>query len=288
MLVCPSCNHQQDTGKFCGVCGTEMQPQNTAESSQQQTVREEESSQVNTQQAEVQVAPSAKPESSQAAATMEANAQPTADMVKEGLNNYWSYFLNLLKNPARAFQSEKNQFTNSLINIGLFALFFSLSIYFLGNSLIKTFGGGYYESLPFFSFVPRLIFFALILIVITFGSAFAMTKLAKNQESFKEIITQYGSIYVPFVALNLVSVLGGLIGSYQLTLFTLAISFIMVYSYIPVLFVYEKASKINPNGQKLYYSLATVLLIGFISFLLADAILMDFINQIEELMYLMY
>ncbi|GEM_PF-1749859 len=288
MLECPSCNHQQNSGKFCGVCGTEMQPQNAAESPQQQSGRAEESPQTNIEPLEVQVNPQAGAEVNQAAAAMEGNAQPTGDIVKEGLNNYWSYFVSLLKNPARAFQSDKNQLTNSLINIGLFALFFSLSIYFLGNSLIKTFGGRWYsESLPFFSIVPKLLFFALILIAITFGSAFVITKLAKSQESFKEIVAQYGSLYVPFVTLNLVAVLGGLIGSNQLTLFTLAISSVLVFSYIPVLFVYEKASKINPNGQKVYYGLATILLIVFISFLLGDAILLDFFEQIEELLYLM-
>ena len=286
MLECPSCNHQQGTGKFCGVCGTAMQSQQAADNSNQQSTREEEAPQANTQQVNVQIESETTAKSDPAVATIEGNAQPTADTIKEGLNHYWSYFLSLLKNPARAFQSSEKQFTNSLITIGLFALFFSLSIYFLGNSLYKTFGGGWIgESLPFFSIVSRLFFFALILIVLTFGSALAMTKLAKNQDSFKKIITEYGSIYVPFVALNLVAVIGGLIGSYQLTFFSLAISVVMTFSYVPVLFVYEKVSEINRNGQKIYISLATILLISFICFFLADALLMDFISQIEELTY---
>ncbi|MCF3942993.1 DUF6574 domain-containing protein [Oceanobacillus alkalisoli] len=286
MLVCPSCNHQQETGKFCGVCGTAMQAQHAADHSNQQSEREEDS-QVNAEQMKAQAEPQATTNSNPAAATIEGNAQPTTETIKEGLNNYWSYFLHLLKNPVRAFESGEKQMTNSLINIGLFALFFSLSIYFLGNSLYKSIGGGWLgesvPSLPFFGIVSRLFFFALILIAITFGSALAMTKLAKSQDSIKKIIAQYGSIYVPFVGLNLVAVIGGLIGSYQLTLFTLAISVIMIFSYVPVLFVYEKVSEINRNGQKIYFSLATILLISFICFLLADAILMDFITQIEEL-----
>ncbi|MEJ8766874.1 Yip1 family protein [Oceanobacillus sp. HCA-5259] len=284
MLVCLSCNHQQEAGKFCGVCGAAMQSQNDVDNSNQQSRRGEEPSQANTTEGNAQVEQQTTAKSNPAAATIEGNAQPTADAVKEGLNHYWSYFLHLLKNPARAFQSGEKQLTNSLINIGLYALFFSLSIYFLGNSLFKSFGGSWMsESLPFFRIVPRLFFFALILIAITFGSALAMTKLAKNQDSFKKIIAEYGSIYVPFVALNLVAVLGGLIGSYQLTFFTLVISLVMIFSYVPVLYVYQKASEVNPNGQKIYFSLATVLLISFICFLLADAVLMDFISQIEDL-----
>ncbi|QGS69448.1 hypothetical protein CV093_17655 [Oceanobacillus sp. 143] len=112
-----------------------------------------------------------------------------------------------------------------------------------------------------------------------------MIRFAKNQETFKTIIAQYGSIIVPFTALNVVAMLGGLIGSYQLTFIPLVISVIFTFTFVPVLFVFEKVSNINKNGQKVYLSLATIVLISLISYILGDALLSSLVEDIEDLLY---
>ncbi|RDW15346.1 DUF6574 domain-containing protein [Oceanobacillus chungangensis] len=264
MLVCPKCNNHQESGKFCGVCGEALQQ-----------VRSEEQSSESIEHSAL----------SQGAAVLESQSQPTASAIKSGVSQYWSYFLSLVKNPTRAFQSNEKHYLNGLITLALYAIIFSLSIYFLTNSVMRSFGGFFGESVPFFALVSRIVVSVIITFVITFGSAFAMIKLAKNQDSFKIIIAQYGSIIVPFTALNVIAMLGGLIGSYQLTFIPLLISLVFTFTFIPVLFVFEKVSKINANGQKVYLSLATIVLISFISYILSDALLSSLLEDIEELLY---
>lgn len=286
MLVCQNCNNQQDDGKFCGVCGgaveemvasTEQPNENVEQVAGNDPVNE------SIEQESVNVS------ASQGAATVETQAQPTAEAIKSGLSNYWSYFINLIKNPSRAFQTGENQFINGLITLGLYALLFSLSLYFLANTVMNTFGGWYSdESIPFFSVVSRLFIFAIIILGITFGSAFAMIKIAKNHESFKTIITQYGSVIVPFTALNVIAMLGGLIGSIQLTMYSLLLSVLFTVTFIPVLFVYEKVSAISKNGQKIYLSLATIIMISLISFILGDALLMNLLESIDDTLYYLF
>ncbi|WP_042220538.1 DUF6574 domain-containing protein [Oceanobacillus manasiensis] len=264
MLICPKCNQQQDSGKFCGVCG-------------EQVITIADGQDHSTQQQEVRTA------SEQAAVTTA--SEITSSKFKEGVSHYWSYFLNLLKNPTQAFALTEKHFTNSLITLALFALIYSLSIYFLANSLVRSFGGYFVQSVPFFELTTRLIFGVIIMLAITFGSSFVMIKIAKNQESFQTVIAQYGSILVPFTGLNLVAMLGGLMGSIELTLFPLALSFILVFIFIPVLFVYEKASNINIKGQKVYLSLATIVLISLILYILGDVVFSNIINDLEENLY---
>lgn len=272
MLVCPKCSNQQESGKFCGVCGTAVKPV-VMEDLSVGSNHAEEVSENNTENIQQDVVNPTPNES----------VQPTAEAIKSGLSQYWSYFLSLIKNPSRGFQVNENNFVNGLVTLGLYALLFSLSLYFLANSLVTTFSGGYLDGVPFFAVVSRLVFLMIIFFVITFGSAFVMIKIAKNQDSFQTIIAQYGSIIVPFTALNVIAMLGGLIGSAQLTGVMLLLSLAFTFTFTPVLFVYEKVSILNKNGQKIYLSLATIILISLICLILGDALIVNLIDNIDDI-----
>lgn len=278
MLVCPKCNHQQDSGKFCGVCGTAVQ---AADSEQLPNDNVEEEVRSGSPEQDIQSEGAAS--TSQTAATAEPQVQETSEVIKNGLSQYWSYFLTMVKNPSRAFDANENQFVNGLVTLGLYAVIFSLSLYFLANSLMRAFNNWFDTSVPFFDVNARLVFVAIIFFVITFGSAFIMIKIAKNQQSFKTIIAQYGSIVVPFTALNVIAMIGGLIGSIQLTMSSIFLSASLTFVFIPVLFVYEKVSSSNRSNQKIYLSLATILLITLISYILHDALIVNLIEEIEYL-----
>ncbi|GAB3795676.1 hypothetical protein [Virgibacillus kimchii] len=268
MLVCSKCNNEQESGKFCGVCGAELEAvQNKAEASQP-----------------IEAEPIVSQTGADQAAAAQPQLQETTEAVKSGLSQYWAYATGLLKNPAHAFQLNENHLVNGIISIALYVITFSLSIYFLINSLANQFSGGLLgESvrLPFFAVNFRLVLVALLLFLVAFGSALAITKLAKNQESFKLIISQYGGLIVPFIALHLVAVIGGLSTSVQLTMVPLVISLTIVILYIPVLFVYEKVSKINSQGQKIYLSLAVLVLISVIFYVLGESMFAGMLEEIE-------
>src|SRR5690625_482737 len=207
MLVCNQCNNEQETGKFCGACGGSLQldgGETTASQPVQQTTS---------------------PAANQAAATTatQPQTQQTTETIKNGLSEYWNYFLNLIKNPTGAFQLNESHFINGLINIALFAVAFSLGVYFYANSLAKkavSTTAGFFGvsdvstaavSLPFFSINSRLVFIMALYLLVSFGSAFVITKIGKSDDSFKTFLSQYGGLTVPFAALNIIAILTGLI-----------------------------------------------------------------------------
>ncbi|PAV28300.1 hypothetical protein CIL05_16825 [Virgibacillus profundi] len=270
MLICPKCNNQQESGKFCGVCGGTLQPVQNSEVSGNESIKQAPvNSTVN-----------------QAAATVtnqQQQGQQTTTALKSGLAQYWAYFLSLIKNPTQAFNSNENHFVNGLVTLVLFAITFSLSLYLLANSFMKAALGGFMSTgLPFFAVNSRLVFVAIIALVISFGSAFIMIKTVKNQESFKAIIAQYGSLFVPFTALNIIAMVGGIMASIQLTVFPLVLSTSLSLVFLPVLFVYEKASKINNQGQKVYFAFATILLISLIYYIFGESILTNMVEDLER------
>src|SRR5690625_1443092 len=99
MLVCPKCNNEQESGKFCGVCGTAVQPV-VEESTRQQN---ESAGEPQMTQADAeptiptppvqQAGNAATSQAAAATATTESKGQDTLENVKKELGNYWSYFV---------------------------------------------------------------------------------------------------------------------------------------------------------------------------------------------------
>lgn len=272
MLICSNCNNEQESGKFCGVCGGALQ-----------------AAQSQPGNPPVQPTPVNTPEGQVAATTTttaEPQTQQTTEKIKNVLSQYWAYFLNVIKNPTSAFQLNESHFINGIITMVLYILTFSLSIYFIANSLMRaTFGGLYDQSLPFFLINSRLVFLAILAIALTFGSAMAMTKIAKSRDAFKTILAQYGGLIVPFTALNVIAILGGLVGSPFLTFIPLTISFTVIFSFVPVLFVFEKASTIDMQGQKIYLSLATLFLIAIGTYIIGEIAVFNLIDDLDSFFY---
>ncbi|MFD1173481.1 hypothetical protein [Oceanobacillus picturae] len=262
MLVCTTCNHKQETGKFCGVCGSVVTPEGNPAGADNLT------------------APA------QSAATMAPVSQPTD--IKDGLQQYGSYFLSLLKNPSLAFQSGRKHFISGFVTLIIYAIAFSLSIYFLANSLTRSFMGGFgttESSLPFFELNFRLFFIIAISMVISLLSSFIMVKAAKNHIDFQTFVAQFGGLAVPFVGLNVLAILFGLAGSIQLTMYTLGTSLILFLMFVPVIMVYDKATLVAKQGQRVYLSLATVILMSVLTYIVGRIMLADFISDVEDLLY---
>jgi len=273
MLVCNQCNNEQETGKFCGACGGSLQlddGETPASQPVQQTT------------------------AAAATTTAQPQTQQTTETIKNGLSEYWNYFLNLIKNPTRAFQLDESHFINGLINIALFAVAFSLSVYFYVNSLAKKavsttaglFGVSDVStaavSLPFFSINSRLVFIMALYLLVSFGSAFVITKIGKSDDSFKTFLSQYGGLTVPFAALNIIAILTGLMGIDLLTVFLLGLSGTITLVFVPVLYVFEKLSALNVNGQRVYLSLSTLVLISIGSAIVGLMMVVNFLSDISR------
>ena len=122
----------------------------------------------------------------------------------------------------------------------------------------------------------------LVFIAISFLSAFIMIKIAKNKQDFKTLIAQYGGLLVPFTLLHAISLIGGMISSLTLTFIPLFISLILSITFLPVIFVYEKVAIVRPNNQKVYLSLATVIVMSILFYIVGEAFLMNMIEEFER------
>lgn len=271
---CPNCDFEQASGNYCERCGT-MLPNPEAAIAKMDVQEQEENLQQDNG-----------PEASE---TKESSRSRSGEKIKRELNNYWTYFVTLLKNPSLAFLTNEKYFTYGLVNIGLFALFYALAVYLLANSIFRSIGGFFMmeTSMPF-SYMLSMLFVMLVLVAIAFFSAFVMTKAAKSKIPLQKMVAQFGALFSPFVALNGIAFVGAVIRSAFLTVLPLLISVSLALLYVPVLFVYEKAAEADKKGQKVYYSLLTVVLIFAIAFLLGDALLSRVIQQLDDMFYYLF
>lgn len=267
MLKCSTCHAEQDSGKFCGVCGGNLVEKGNGEDFSQQPQDEQAAT---TQSIPVQPVAPQTPEQ-----TTSAPQQSSVDIQKE-LGQYWSYALDLLKNPTKGLQLNENQFIYGIINLVLYVITFSLSIYTLFNTIFKnTFGilssinifdsaSSAPNSLPFGTIAFQTGIRGIILIIIAFASLFIFSKLMTNRISFKGLVSQYGGMITPLLALNILAILIGLLGSasFSSSLIIFSIMFTMIIT--PALIVYEKGANSANLSQKVYFSFgaSAVSLIG--------------------------
>ncbi|TMU83448.1 hypothetical protein FGG79_19765 [Bacillus sp. BHET2] len=272
MLKCTSCLNEQDSGKFCGKCGTSLM-----ENSNHQ--------------------PSAYTEASAASSAMDTQPVNTNENVmkaKESVSKYWSYALQVLKKPSVALETKENQFVNGVITMALFVIAFALSIYFLANKLYKAVVGGFgslfseggigAQSLPFFSITSSLLMFAVFFIIGSFISVFLVSKFMSEGFTMKELLGQFGSILIPFTALNVVAIVFGLMGSIQLTLILTGVSMFYTVAILPSIVVYDRAMKSGKILNKLYWATGASAASMFIAYLIVRMSVLDFMSDIESLL----
>ncbi|MGM8215842.1 hypothetical protein ACLIA0_09760 [Bacillaceae bacterium W0354] len=276
MLVCSKCNSTQESGQFCGVCGGQLVEQNeTVQNVDVQNV----APQNNVEQIQMNHQPN------QQAPTQQPNE--TVENVKKELSNYWNYFLNFLKQPTKALNTNDQNFVNGLITLILYAFTFGLSLYFLINGLYKEmsswFGVG--ESAPFFSITFRVMFFVALLVLSGLVSAFVMLKVAKVNTSIQTLVAQYGSLAVPFLTVNLLAVLTALASAEQLTTMLLMGGYLLFVFVTPALLVFEKATQVDVNGQRFYYSIGTVVITSVLVYILFDFVISSFLDKIGYNMF---
>ncbi|PKR77875.1 hypothetical protein CEY16_08070 [Halalkalibacillus sediminis] len=265
MLICEKCNQVHDSGKFCGVCGGPL-----VESSQ------------TPDQTQFQQEAAATSNASTAQTTNE-----TMSQIQNGLKDYGNYFLELLKNPTASLNTNEQHFTSGMVTLFLYALTFSLSIYFLVSSLFNEYMGGFMTdtSVPFFSVNARIVFFVLLLLACAAVGIIVMLKVAQSTMNITSIFAQFGSLAAPFTAVNVLAILTGLAGSAKLTLILLGFSYSILLFVIPSLLVYDKTSTINRNGQNIYFSIGAVLITSILVYFIGDAFITEFIDNLERMVY---
>lgn len=221
-MICIHCGHSQETGKFCGKCGTKFEYHALTENS------------VN--QERLAIAQTVTPNSAQ--------ANIHVDHMKEQFNLYTSHFMQQLKSPSLAFREEKIAFTYGLTSIVLFSLLISGSMYLLIPDESWTSG--------MLSVLINNAVFSLATIAIALVSLFLISRYFGPQLSLKSIIFLYGA-HLPLLILCMgVTFLFLLIKSYTVGSFILTITFLLAILALPLYLISSLLTKESTSLDPLY------------------------------------
>lgn len=277
-MKCPNCQHEQDTGKFCGKCGAGLVANPNMGS--QATVTPE-------------------PAGYQAATAVNpAHTEPNqhVEKVKVQSKQYWNYFLRYFKQPGSIIDQSADQFVNALITMGIFALFFSLAIYKnLSVALspmdeLGGFFGGSQSLMPsFFSVLFGTVLTLGLLFALSAACIYAVSKFAGPDESFKSIVTSFGTLMIPSVALVILAYALLLISSMTYGNLVLIISLSLAVSVMPLYLVTVLLKKASKTFDSYYAYLSYIVLFTVGTFIIVtvffDATVGQYMDDLNELFY---
>lgn len=323
MLQCTSCGREQERGKFCGSCGslleeineheeTEMNPAleqgmeeeqeqkldevevleevESKEESEVEQIDSEDSKEIETPveaDKSVHVAEEQVIRGQQEAATtaqQPVNQQQSNVDIQENLKSYWQYSVQLLKNPSKAFTQTEDKFVYSLVNLGLYALLFSLVIIsYVRSADVYNITGEMDGAGAFF---VQMILYLFIILSISLGvvlvSILAMEKMFIKRMTFKQIVIQYSGLLVPLIFVEAIILLFTFIGtSFFVLLIMSAVLFYGLF-FLTGIFMYEKVMFYQPSENKVYIAIGTTILV-FVALTIMSIIVGEtLINKVFE------
>ena len=274
-MICVNCGHQQESGKFCGKCGTKfeetgVQPGVTA---------------IGTHPSEPVPIQNAATE--QAATTVETE-QPTAAPIEPAEPNiyventkqksklYIKYFMQHLKEPSLAKNQGEAQYSNGLISICLLSILIGLSFF----TAVGT--TGFYAP-SFLSVFIGISFFSLASTGLVLVTLWLINNFFGPQHSFKSIISLYGGHLSPVLLMGAASLLLMLLKSYTfgglslILVFTFSISLLPLYL-ISVLLT-NKSSSLDPLYAYVIYIAAFSIFFTIFTVILADSTIGGLLND---------
>ncbi|UOQ94488.1 hypothetical protein MUO14_05915 [Halobacillus shinanisalinarum] len=271
-MICTNCNHEQESGKYCGVCGAEISTEQQAHRSEDLAQRQQE------QQQQAQAAETIAQSDNMAKA-------------KHASRQFGKHALQLLKRPSGAFSSTENQFVSGLITMAIYIIAFTLSLYFLANKLYQLTIGGFssfmgepnvQQSLPFFKMASPIFLFVLLFIAAATITMIAAIKMMNINLSFQKVIAQYGGLIIPFTALNSMAILFGISGSIGFTLAALYASLVFTVFILPAIVVYHYGVNSPHETRNIYWSVGTSAVIMLIAYFIVRTFALDFIGRMQE------
>jgi len=215
--------------------------------------------------------------------------------VQGAVKQYWQYSLALLKSPGQAFTHGEEKFTYGMINLLLYALTFALIIISVTRGLYnKTIGEiesylefdstGIFVQITFYLFIGMAIALVLVLLCLL-----AVEKVMIKRMTFKEIMVQYSGLLVPFIFLQVATLLFSFVGSSFIT-FTL-VYFSLFYSlfFLTGIYMYEKVTFYKSTSHRVYTAIGTTVFVVIVYIIVTVVFGMSFIenvtDMIDDMMY---
>ena len=247
-MICPNCSHENEGGKFCENCGTELQPSTSPVAASYETTNGG------------------------------ANASSQyIEGAKRVSSSYINHFVQVIKSPYTTAQAVRGeQFINAIITLVLFAVFIPFMMYsglkalntsISGSldSLNSLLGSNAFSAEVSFSKVALLpiIYYAIfILLIATF--TFIAVKLAKVEASYKDVFARFGAFAIPFVVILFLALLLSLIKlKIFLTVFT--IGFLGCFIIVPAFTIASFKKNSNNDGVDIVYGSLITFVLAFIT-----------------------
>ena len=270
-MNCLSCGHSQETGEFCGNCGTPYVPVNNED------VAIPEQAATTPNMSEQEHVP---PVQNAVEVHQQVSVEPNvyAEKVKAQSKIYGNYFTKHLKRPSHAFNQVQENFVNGLISVILLGAVFALTVSAISSSLFSGYGSS------FISIFGNTIISVLIVMGIPLLALFIINKLFGPQLSFKSIISVYGGHLSPLIigagaAFLLILLKSYTLGNIILGIVLMFTIFILPLYVISALLIKKSIPVLDPlYGFMLYLVTFAILFIIFAT-ILADSALGQFIDM---------
>jgi hypothetical protein len=301
LMICSSCSHHNDGGKFCEQCGTPLTAPTSDATTVLQPKREE-------------AAAAAADATTVLQPNREANGAPNQHVPNQyqGYNQppyqgapqqpnryiestkkvskmYFGYFLQVLKQPYASTQKVgAEHLINGIITMVLYAFLIPFTLYFFikntSNSIGSFFGSSSSIEVPFSEVVlkPTLAFAIFIFLICLF--TLAAVKLGRSQASFQEVTARFGSLLIPIVAILLVALIMSLL-DIKLFVVVLLLALLGSIFLVPAL-VIASFKKDSAFGLDAIYGTFVTYILTFIAFaIMGDMLASSLMEVIEDAMY---
>lgn len=266
-MICKHCGNEQESGNFCGKCGSpiqtnaehEQQASATTTNQVEQPLHEENNK--NTQ-------------------------NETIDKVKQHSKQYWGYFVYYLKHPTSAIQ-HTNETKNGLISIGIYALLMAILLTSFLNTLIGEIGfSGYYSTKPSMTIAIGYLIACIISIFIAITTLYIVNRLFGKPYTYKQILSIYSSFLTLPITLSVIAFIFLLIHSYVFFSISILIAYILVLGIAPIYIItvllHNNSKKLDSYYGYLLFYIAYLIINAILFTILADSILGDLIDTLKE------
>ena len=314
-MVCSSCGYEQESGKFCGKCGTKLEAmspviekgqvvsetnsivveQATNVESSDTMTQNKVAAEVANGMAQQAVAEAARGVNQQAATSEYASNVKSSiqiEKVKEQSKMYGSYFMHFVKQPSSIFVRGEREFTNGIISIILVSILVALTLYTFVNNFARATLGNFgdlfmnnYSGPSFMSVFGSTFLFTLASIALVIASLFAISKLFGPAKSFKEIVSIVGAHLTPVIIVGVVALLLILLKSNTYGSVLLSVVIIFTVFVLPLYLISALISKqprgVDPlYGYVLYIVLFSIVFSIFVS-VLADSTVGRYLDELR-------
>ena len=295
MKKCIACGNEQETGKFCGKCGTKFE-EGVA------SISTSDLGPISTEIPEVEVYDTATPEPvirAQARSVPPVTlTQPNehVEKVKDQSKKFWNYFKKYTKNPSEIFATGDREFVNALISILVFAFILSVTVYVSISSFARSAMGGLgelgdlfmeeYKGPPFFTIFASVFMFTLVSAGLVVVSLLIINKLFGPANSWRETVSHYGTFIFTSSALAIIGLLLIIIKSFVFGNIIVILSYLMMLIGIPTFIIGRLLISTSKSVDKFYGYLLYIVLFAIIYSIyitiIADSTIGQVIDQLPK------